>query len=301
MLCARLLKEHKPGERGHEENGKWLQKVIDWYAVKLTWVLDHQRLTLLAATATVVLTGVLYVAIRRASSRRRTPASSRACPRPTNRCRMPRWPSGSRRSRRAILKDSEVASLSSFIGVDGSNVTLNSGRFLINLKPRESRTLTADQIIRRIAGEVADVPGIKLYMQPSQDLTLDDTVSRTRVPVPAAVGRRGAADELDAQAGGRARRPAAARRRGQRSAGRRSRGQRHHRPRQRGATGHQRPVRSTMRCTTPSASASSRRSSRSRTSIAWCSAPIRIPTRRWIHSARSTCRRPAAGRCRCRR
>ncbi|HZO21840.1 MAG TPA: efflux RND transporter permease subunit, partial [Steroidobacteraceae bacterium] len=71
-------------------------------------------------------------------------------------------------------------SLSSFIGVDGNNVTLNSGRFLINLKPRDSRTLTASDIIRRLREETADVPGITLYMQPVQDLTLDNTISRTQ-------------------------------------------------------------------------------------------------------------------------
>src|SRR6202047_1114729 len=80
----------------------------------------------------------------------------------------------------AILKDPDVASLSSFIGVDGNNVTLNSGRFLINLKPRDSRSLSATQIIRRLRNETADIPGITLYMQPVQDLTLDNTISRTQ-------------------------------------------------------------------------------------------------------------------------
>src|SRR6266702_1293193 len=80
----------------------------------------------------------------------------------------------------AILKDPDVASLSTFIGVDSNNITLNSGRFLINLKPRDSRSLTATQIIRRLRNETANVPGITLYMQPVQDLTLDNTVSRTQ-------------------------------------------------------------------------------------------------------------------------
>jgi multidrug efflux pump len=77
----------------------------------------------------------------------------------------------------AIMKDPDVVSLSSFIGVDGSNVTLNSGRFLINLKPHDDRSLTAAEIVRRIEQEVADVPGVTLYMQPVQDLTIDTTVS----------------------------------------------------------------------------------------------------------------------------
>src|SRR5581483_10190763 len=80
----------------------------------------------------------------------------------------------------AILKDPDVESLSSFIGVDGNNVTLNSGRFLINLKPEGQRSNSATEIIRHLRNETAGVPGITLYMQPVQDLTLDNTVSRTQ-------------------------------------------------------------------------------------------------------------------------
>jgi multidrug efflux pump len=80
----------------------------------------------------------------------------------------------------AILGDPDVASLSSFVGVDGTNPTLNSGRMLINLKPRDSRSSTATQVIRRLQRETASVPGITLYMQPAQDLTIDSTVSRTQ-------------------------------------------------------------------------------------------------------------------------
>jgi multidrug efflux pump len=80
----------------------------------------------------------------------------------------------------AILKDPDVVSLSSFIGIDGNNVTLNSGRYLINLKPRADRSSTVTDVIRRLKSETADVSGITLYMQPVQDLTLDNTVSRTQ-------------------------------------------------------------------------------------------------------------------------
>jgi multidrug efflux pump len=80
----------------------------------------------------------------------------------------------------AILEDPDVESLTSFVGVDGTNPTLNSGRMLINLKPRDERSLTASEIIRRLQRETASVPGISLYMQPAQDLTIDSTVSRTQ-------------------------------------------------------------------------------------------------------------------------
>src|SRR4029079_2331354 len=80
----------------------------------------------------------------------------------------------------AILNDPDVESLTSFVGVDGTNPTLNSGRMLINLKPRDQRTLSASQILRRIQRDTASVPGISLYMQAAQDLTIDSTVSRTQ-------------------------------------------------------------------------------------------------------------------------
>src|SRR5579875_2450900 len=78
----------------------------------------------------------------------------------------------------AILKDPDVVNLSSIVGVDGTNQTLNSGRFLISLKPHDERSLTASQIIQRIQTEVAGVTGITLYMQPVQDLTIDSTINR---------------------------------------------------------------------------------------------------------------------------
>src|SRR5258708_30306301 len=84
----------------------------------------------------------------------------------------------------SILKDPDVLSLSSFIGVDGNNVTLNSGRFLINLKPRSERGTNVADAIRRLRAETADIAGITLYMQPVQDLTLDNTVSRTQYQFP---------------------------------------------------------------------------------------------------------------------
>ena len=79
-----------------------------------------------------------------------------------------------------ILKDPDVASLSSFIGIDGTNSTPNSGRIQINLKPRDQRKSTATEIIRRLQPELAKVNGITLYMQPVQDLTVEDRVSRTQ-------------------------------------------------------------------------------------------------------------------------
>ena len=86
----------------------------------------------------------------------------------------------------AILKDPDVVSLTSYVGIDGTNPTLNNGRFLINLRARDDRSLTAEDIARRIQQEVADVPGIRLYLQPEQDLTLDTSISREPVQLRAA-------------------------------------------------------------------------------------------------------------------
>ncbi len=93
---------------------------------------------------------------------------------------MRRWRAAQQALAAAILKDSDVLSLSSFIGVDGNNVTLNSGRFLINLKPRGERGSNVADAIRRLRSETADIAGVTLYMQPVQDLTLDNTISRTQ-------------------------------------------------------------------------------------------------------------------------
>ena len=90
------------------------------------------------------------------------------------------WPNGSRQLAHVILKDPAVESLSSFIGVDGTNTTLNSGRILINLKPLEERKISASDVIRRLQPQLAKVEGITLYMQPVQDLTVEDRVSRTQ-------------------------------------------------------------------------------------------------------------------------
>ena len=147
-------------------------------------MLDHQALTLLVAVATLALTVFLYIVIPKGFFPVQdtgliqgiSEALALGLVRGDGASASRRWPT-------AILKDPDVVSLSSFIGVDGTNTTLNSGRLLINLKPRDERRSTASDIIRRLQSEVAEVAGITLYMQPVQDLTIDATVSRDPVPV----------------------------------------------------------------------------------------------------------------------
>ena len=177
MMCANLLK-HQP-EKKHEQEG-WFTKTVEWYGHKLTWVLDHQRLTLWVAVATLVVTAALYVVIPKGFFPDQDTGLIQGVSQAGEGVSYAEMAQRQQELAQAILKDPDVASLSSFIGVDGNNVTLNSGRFLINLKPRDSRSMTATQVIRRLRDETADVTGITLYMQPVQDLTLDNTISRTQ-------------------------------------------------------------------------------------------------------------------------
>jgi multidrug efflux pump len=182
MMCAKLLRHHPETE----EKGiaRWanekFQALIDYYGKTLKVVLEHQPATLVVAIATLILTVLLYVFIPKGFFPVQDTGLIQAI------TEAPQSVSYADMSRRqanlasALLKDQDVVSLSSFIGVDGSNITLNSGRMLINLKPVDDRSDSASDIIRRLQQETAGIAGISLYMQPVQDLSIDDTVSRTQ-------------------------------------------------------------------------------------------------------------------------
>jgi multidrug efflux pump len=182
MLCAKLLRRHTAAEESriaHWANAKF-QALIDHYASALQWVLQRQPMTLLVAIATLALTILLYVFIPKGFFPVQDTGVIQAI------TEAPQSVSFAEMSRRqaaiaaVILKDPDVVSLSSFIGVDGSNITLNSGRMLINLKPVSDRKENASAVIRRLQQLTRDVTGISLYMQPVQDLSIDTTVSRTQ-------------------------------------------------------------------------------------------------------------------------
>jgi multidrug efflux pump len=179
MMCANLL-THNPRNERPADQSDWFARMVGWYGRKLTWVLDHQRLTLWVALATLVVTAALYVVIPKGFFPDQDTGLIQGVSDATEGVSYGAMAERQQALAQAILQDPDVASLSSFIGVDGNNVTLNSGRFLINLKPRDSRTLSATQIIRRLRDETSNIPGITLYMQPVQDLTLDNTISRTQ-------------------------------------------------------------------------------------------------------------------------
>ena len=179
MMCAKLLK-HRPATDGKHGSGRWFAAVVEWYGRRLTWVLDHQRLTLWVATATVAVTAILYVLIPKGFFPDQDTGLIQGVSEATQSVSYAAMAARQQQLAAAILKDPDVLSLSSFIGVDGNNVTLNSGRFLINLKPRGQRNSNVADAIRRLRDETADIAGVTLYMQPVQDLTLDTTISRTQ-------------------------------------------------------------------------------------------------------------------------
>jgi multidrug efflux pump len=158
----------------------WFSGVIRFYDRCLIVVFRHQTLTLLVAVGTVVLTVALYVVIPKGFFPVQDTGLIQAVTEGPQSVSFAAMSERQRALAEAILKDPDVESLTSFVGVDGTNPTLNSGRMLINLKPRSERTLTAAQVIRRLQQETSGVPGISLFMQPAQDLTIDSTVSRTQ-------------------------------------------------------------------------------------------------------------------------
>jgi multidrug efflux pump len=176
MMCALFLKQAPE----HAAAPGFLDRVIDRYAVCLDWVLAHQRATLLVTVGTLVLTALLYLWVPKGFFPVQDNGTIQAITQAPQSISFAAMSERQAALAREILKEPDVRSLSSFIGVDGSNATLNSGRMLINLSAPGERSLTAEQIIHRIKDRVAGVHGIELYMQPVQDLTIEDRVSRTQ-------------------------------------------------------------------------------------------------------------------------
>jgi multidrug efflux pump len=180
MMCARLLRPQREGGRFERVSARFFEVVIAQYGRALNVVLDHQILTLLVGTGTVILTAWLYIIIPKGFFPVQDTGAIQGISQAAQTISFSAMADRQQALAAAILKDPDIVSLSSFIGVDGSNTTLNQGRFLINLRPRDERTLTASGIIRRLADETRDVTGITLFMQPVQDLSIDTTVSATQ-------------------------------------------------------------------------------------------------------------------------
>ncbi len=182
MMCARLLRHIPEPEqtRFYHAAGQFFDNVIAQYGRMLQWVLDRQKSTLLVAIGTLVLTGLLYVYVPKGFFPVQDTGVIQGISDASQSISFPAMAERQQKLAEVILKDPAVESLSSFIGVDGTNTTLNSGRMLINLKPKDQRDADATEIIQRLQPELAKVAGVSLFMQPVQDLTIEDRVSRTQ-------------------------------------------------------------------------------------------------------------------------
>jgi multidrug efflux pump len=180
MLCAKLLRPQGHGRGGEASGGRFFQALTRFYAATLRIALNHQGFMLLVALGTFLLTGYLYMTIPKGFFPVQDTGVIQGVTQAAEAISFDQMSDHQQAVAKVILTDPDVESLSSFIGVDGSNVTLNSGRLLINLKPHAKRTATASEIIRRIQKETANVPGIALFMQPVQDLSIDTAVSATQ-------------------------------------------------------------------------------------------------------------------------
>ncbi|NYT37621.1 multidrug efflux RND transporter permease subunit [Allopusillimonas soli] len=182
MMCARLLRpesESRPG-RFQRMSAHWMDSLLGRYDQGLGWVLRHQPLTLLVAAGTLVLTVVLYMVVAKGFFPQQDTGLIQAI------SQGPQTVSFSAMSKRqaaavdVIMQDPDVAAVTSFIGIDGNNATLNTGRMQIALKPIADRGATAHQIIDRLDERLAGLPDIQIFMQPVQDLTVDDRISRAQ-------------------------------------------------------------------------------------------------------------------------
>ena len=182
MMCAKLLKHRKEGEKGrfYEVTEDYYNRIIAFYGRTVKWVLKHQTATLLVTFATLVLTLGLYIVVPKGFFPVQDTGVILGVSEAPDSISFDAMQTRQQELAKIILQDKAVESLSSFIGVDGTNTTPNAGRIQINLKPVDERADDASAIIRRLQPLLAKVDGITLYMQPVQDLTVEDRVSRTQ-------------------------------------------------------------------------------------------------------------------------
>jgi multidrug efflux pump len=182
MMCSRILR-HTPNEkqgRFFQASERVFESIIAFYGRTLKFVLRFQTMTLLVAVATLALTVVLYIVIPKGFFPVQDTGVIQGISQAPASISFAAMSQKQRQLAEVVLADPAVESLSSFIGADGTNTTLNSGRMSINLKPISDRDLSASDVIRRLQTKLKDVQGIELFMSPVQNITVDDRVSRTQ-------------------------------------------------------------------------------------------------------------------------
>ncbi len=182
MMCAKLLRHVPPEKQGrfYHASGKVFDRIVAEYGKLLQIVLHHQTLTLVVAAGTLALTVVLYMFIPKGFFPVQDTGVIQGITEATQDISFGAMGTRQQAVVEQLLDDADVESVSSFIGIDGINATLNTGRITINLKPLEERTERAPAIIRRLQQKTSGIPGITLYMQPVQDITIDTAVSKTQ-------------------------------------------------------------------------------------------------------------------------
>jgi multidrug efflux pump len=182
MMSARIL-HHVPANqqsRFAQMSERAFDSMIGFYSRTLKFVLGYQTITLFVALGTLVLTVILYIVIPKGFFPVQDTGVIQGISQASQSIGSKSMVEKQQELAKVILDDPAVESLSSFIGADGTNTTLNSGRFSINLKPLNERKMSASDVIRRLSKKIANVQGIDLYMSPVQNITVDDRVSRTQ-------------------------------------------------------------------------------------------------------------------------
>ncbi len=182
MMCSRILRRTPKEQQGrfYRASERVFDRIIAFYGRTLKFVLRYQTITLLVAAATLVLTVVLYIVIPKGFFPTQDTGEIQGISQAPETISFAAMSRKQQQLASIILRDPAVESLSSFIGADGTNTTLNSGRFSINLKPIEVRKLSSSDVIRRLQQSLGQVDGIELFMDPVQNITVDDRVSRTQ-------------------------------------------------------------------------------------------------------------------------
>jgi len=182
MMCSRILRHTPESQQGrfYKASERVFENIIAFYGRTLKFVLRFQGITLLVAVATLLLTIALYILIPKGFFPTQDTGVIQGISQAAPSTSFAAMAEKQQQLARVVLEDPAVESLSSFIGADGTNTTLNSGRMSINLKPIDVRDISAADVIRRLQGKLRDVNGIELYMSPVQNITVDDRVSRTQ-------------------------------------------------------------------------------------------------------------------------